>query len=430
MESSQISRISPISWVLPAVLLTLCLILLAELVLKICNLHSLEKWKQNADPDELRNYNYQKTVQLWALLRHATNGLILLLLLALRFPAWLLVQIHLWFGGNLPMVQGVVFIAVLQLGSFFAKLPWGLYRHLVIEERFGFNRMQPKDFFLDSLRMGLLSLFLGLPLLLGIFALIEYLPLWWLWGFLVVAGYQMVLVWLYPILIAPLFNRFRPLAEEGKQGQVKQRLEELLAQCQFTAKGLFVMDGSRRSRHSNAYFTGFGKSRRIVLFDTLIEELETGQLAAVLAHEIGHYKKKHILKQMLGSGFALFAGFIGLYLLSSWQTVLFGFGGLELGQNLESFPMNPMNPGWLLFVATILAMPLNLIGQYIGNYFSRKHEFEADAYAFQHSQGSNDLAEALKALHRENLSHPSPHPGYAAVYYSHPTLEERLAALE
>ena len=434
MESNQISQIS---LVLPVVLLALCLTLLVELVLKICNLHSLERWywqhnthKADPNPEELRNYNYQKAVQLWAMLSHATNGLILLLFLGLRFPAWLLVQIHLWFGSGLPMVQGVIFIAVLQLGNFFTKLPWGLYRHFVIEERFGFNRMQPKDFFLDSLKMGFLSLFLGLPLLLGLFALIQYFRLWWLWGFLAVAGYQIVLVWLYPILIAPLFNRFCPLTGEGKRGKVKQRLEELLAQCQFRAKGLFVMDGSRRSRHSNAYFTGFGKSRRIVLFDTLIEELETGQLAAVLAHEIGHYKKKHILKQMLGSGFALFVGFIGLYLLSLWQTVLFGFGGLELGQNLESFSMNP---GWLLFVAAILAMPLNLIGQYISNRFSRKHEFEADAYAaalINQNGHRHDMAEALKALHRENLSHPAPHPGYAALYYSHPALEERLAALE
>ena len=426
----EILQISPISWVLPFVLLTLGFTLLVELILKICNLHALEKWQQNANPDELPNYSYQKAIQLWSLLSHATNGLILLLFLGLRLPAWLLVQIHLWFSGSLPMMQGVVFIAVLQLGNFFTRLPWSLYRHFVIEEHFGFNCMQPKDFFLDSLKMSLVSMFLGLPLLLGIFALIRYLPIWWLWGFLVVAGYQTLLVWLYPVLIAPLFNRFRPLPEDGKQGQVKQQLEELLIQCQFKARGLFVMDGSRRSRHSNAYFTGFGKSRRIVLFDTLIEKLETKQLVAVLAHEIGHYKKKHILKQMIASGFALFTGFIGLYLLSGWQTVLFGFGGLELGQGVESFPMNPMNPGWLLFVATVLATPLNLVGQYIGNHFSRKHEFEADAYAFQHSQGSNDLAEALKALHRENLSHPAPHPGYAAVYYSHPTLEERLAALE
>ena len=168
------------------------------------------------------------------------------------------------------------------------------------------------------------------------------------------------------------------------------------------------MDGSRRSRHSNAYFTGFGKSRRIVLFDTLIEELETGQLVAVLAHEIGHYKKKHILKQMLGGGFVLFAGFIGLYLLSLWQTVLFGFGGLEWGQNLESFSMNP---GWLLFVAAILAMPLNLIGQYIGNRFSRKHEFEADAYAaalINPNGHRHELAEVLKALPPGKPEPPSP----------------------
>ena len=445
MESGQISQISTpeiaIIWVLPAVLLALGLTLLVELVLKICQIHALEKWVHNAEPNtepkaELRqrNYAYQKALQSWSLLHLLVNGIILLLFLALRLPARLFGQIHLWFGGSWPMAQGIVFIGLLQLGNFVARLPWSLYRHFVIEEHFGFNRMQPKDFFLDALRMGLVSLVLGLPLLLGLFALMQAFRLWWLWGFLAVAGYQIVLVWLYPIWIAPLFNRFRPLAEEGKQGQIKQRLEELLAQCQFTAKGLFVMDGSKRSGHSNAYFTGFGKSRRIVLFDTLIEKLEPEPLAAVLAHEIGHYKKQHILKQMLSGGCVLFLGFVGLYWLSQSQTVLLGFTGFAGFANLRGLAGFAENPGWLLFVAAVLAMPLNLIGQYISNRFSRKHEFEADAYAAslmeQGGQGRQHLAAALKALHRENLSHPAPHPGYAALYYSHPSLKERLAALE
>ena len=450
MESGQISQISTpeistaIIWVLPAVVLTLGLTLLVELALKICHLHTLEKWvrQHNTEPNtepkaELRqrNYAYQKALQSWSLLHLLVNGIILLLFLALRLPARLFGQIHLWFGGSWPMAQGIVFIGLLQLGNFVARLPWSLYRHFVIEEHFGFNRMQPKDFFLDALRMGLVSLVLGLPLLLGLFALMQAFRLWWLWGFLAVAGYQIVLVWLYPIWIAPLFNRFRPLAEEGKQGQIKQRLEELLVQCQFAVKGLFVMDGSKRSGHSNAYFTGFGKSRRIVLFDTLIEELEPEPLAAVLAHEIGHYKKQHILKQMLSGGFALFWGFVGLYWLSQSQNVLLGFAGPGVLEDFNGLRFGPgINPGWLLFVAAVLAMPLNLIGQYISNRFSRKHEFEADAYAAglmeQGGQGRQHLAAALKALHRENLSHPAPHPGYAALYYSHPTLKERLAALE
>ena len=420
-------------------LLAISLLLAAEfykLTLKILNLYSLEKWYRQAQQETQQGtqqgtqageemphrYAYQKALQKQALCQSVLQALVMLTFLALRLPAWLFTQL----GGLLtavgwfsPMLQGILFIAALQLAQFLLALPWGLYRRFVIEEHFGFNRMCPKDYAKDLLRSGILVLVLGLPLLGTLFWLIQNLEWWWLWGFLALAAYQILLLWLYPIFIAPLFNRFTPLADEGPQGQLKQRLESLLAQCQFAAKGLFVMDSSKRSRHSNAYFTGFGKSRRIVLFDNLLEALDHEPLAAVLAHEIGHYQNKHISKNLVQSLLCLLLSFGGLQLLSQWQWLFASFGFRA-----------PPNPAVLFFVGMVLSSPLGLIAQRLTNHFSRKHEFEADAYAAQVLGDAQPLCQALETLYRDNLSNPAPHPSYAALYHSHPHLPERLAALQ
>ncbi len=437
------------SLIFPLVVAAVLIAQLIELVLKILNLHALERWyrrkspigetgedkqaaeQQAAEQQAERSYQYQKSLQHLALLGSVFNGGIFLLFLALRLPAWLFDQLGAMLAGS-PLWHGAAFVAVLQGAQFLLELPWGLYRRFVVEERFGFNQMAPKDLVRDLLRGFLLAILLGLPLLLGLFWLMRALPLWWLWGFLALTGYQLLLLWLYPVLIAPLFNRFTPLGQvpEGgpdelqrKQVALKERLEHLLKQCGFAAKGLFVMDGSKRSRHSNAYFTGFGRYRRIVLFDTLIQDLEQEQLAAVLAHEIGHYRKGHIPKRMLQSMLWLLLGFLGLYLLSRWQELFLGFGFAHL-------PGKPPHPAVLLFVGVVLSSLPGLLLRRLGNHFSRKHEFEADAYAAQVMGSGRCLREALELLHRENLSNPAPHPGYAAQYYSHPALPERLAVLE
>ena len=375
-------------------LLTLSLLLLLaaafyELNLQILNLHALEKWFRGtpASSDTQQRYSYQKALQLQAMCRSSLGSALLLIFLAVRLGPWLYLQLENNIGAY-PLLLDIAFVVVLQLTQFAFRLPWNLYRRFIIEERFGFNCMKPKDYAKDLLKAAILSLLLGLPVLLGLFFLMQNLRWWWLWGFLGLTACQVLLLWLYPIFIAPLFNRFRPLTEAGAEGRVKQQLEQLLQQCHFAAKGLFVMDGSKRSRHSNAYFTGFGRNRRIVLFDTLLDELNPEQLAAVLAHEIGHCQKKHIPKMLLQSLLGLFLGFIGLYFLAQWSELFRSFG----------FSFNPgLNPGTgpspavLLFVGLILASPLNLAWQRLSSHFSRKHEFEADAYAVAAMKGSQAL---------------------------------------
>ena len=320
-----------------------------------------------------------------------------------------------WLGGG--MGQQVALLAAFVLISGLIDLPLTLYQTFVIEERFGFNKMTLKLWLLDLLKSSLIGALIGLP----IAALILWLmgaagSGWWLWAWGVWMGFNLLLLLIYPTFIAPLFNKFAPLEDET----LKARVTALMKRCGFAAKGLFVMDGSKRSAHANAYFTGFGAAKRVVFYDTLLAKLSAGEVDAVLAHELGHFKHKHIIKRIV-SLFAL--SLLGFALLGWLATQAWFYTGLGVQPNLGA-PNDAL--ALLLFM---LAVPV--FSFFIAPLFaqlSRKHEFEADAYAVLHTSGP-DLASALLKLYEDNASTLTPDPVYVKFYYSHPAASERLARM-
>lgn len=297
------------------------------------------------------------------------------------------------------------------------ELPFTLYRTFVIEERFGFNKMTFKLWLMDALKSGLLGALIGLPLAVLILWLMGATGgLWWLWIWCVWMGFNLLLLVLYPTLIAPMFNKFQPLEDET----LKARVTALMKRCGFAAKGLFVMDGSKRSGHANAYFTGFGAAKRVVFFDTLLAKLSPVEVDAVLAHELGHFKHKHVLKRIV----AMFAMSLAGFALLGWlSTQTWFYTGLGVMPNM-TVPNNA-----LALLLLLLAMPV--FSFFISPLFaqlSRRHEFEADAYAISQT-ASTDLASALLKLYEDNASTLTPDPVYVRFYYSHPPAAERLARM-
>jgi STE24 endopeptidase len=316
-----------------------------------------------------------------------------------------------------PELAGILLVYAVSLIFALAALPFSLIGQFGIEARFGFNRMTPRLFVLDRLKGLALSLALGTPLLYLGFRLVRASPLWWLWAFLAASALQLLLAVLYPRLIAPLFNKFSPLP----QGEVREQVEGLARRLGFRARGIFLMDGSRRSTHGNAYFTGLGRARRIVLFDTLLESLSPAQVAAVLAHEIGHQKKLHVPLRLAGT---LLSGFVAFWLLGRALEFAplfqaFGFAG---GAGAAAAPAAVV---LLMFFSGPLALPLRPLGSWI----SRLQEHAADRYAYRDAGCGESFAEALLGLARRNLSNPTPHPWASFYYASHPTVLERVRAM-
>ena len=312
----------------------------------------------------------------------------------------------------------LVLLAAFALISGLLDLPLDLYSTFRVEQRFGFNRMTWRLYLGDLLKSTLVGAAIGLP----IAALILWLMhaaggLWWLWAWGAWTAFSLALLVLYPTLIAPLFNKFVPLADES----LKARVQALMARCGFSAQGLFVMDGSRRSAHANAYFTGFGAAKRVVFFDTLLGKLTPGEVEAVLAHELGHFKHRHVIKR-IGVMFAL--SLLGFALLGWLSQQAWFYAGLGVAPNLAA-PNDAL--ALLLF---LMAVPVFTF--FVSPLFaqlSRRHEFEADAYACAQASGS-DLATALLKLHEDNAGTLTPDPLYVRFYYSHPPASERLAVLE
>lgn len=312
--------------------------------------------------------------------------------------------------------QLALLAAVMLIGGLI-ELPLEWYSTFRIEQSFGFNRMSLGLWLADQAKGAVLGVVIGLPLA----ALVLWLMgvsggLWWLWAWIALVAFNLLLMVIYPTLIAPRFNKFEPLADES----LKTRVQALMQRCGFAAKGLFVMDGSRRSAHANAYFTGLGSSKRVVFFDTLLQRLTPGEVEAVLAHELGHFKHRHVLKRLLGIfGLSL----AGLALLG-WLASQSGFYvGLGVRPNMSA-PNDAL--ALLLFM---MALPsFTFFISPLAAHFSRQHEFEADAYACAQSNGG-DLANALLKLHEDNASTLTPDPVYVRFYYSHPPASERLAAL-
>lgn len=353
-----------------------------------------------------------------------------------RFQRWAgaygsVVLLVVLFGGALPYLDrlarhggsyfpaaaqatGILFCLGTGLIFFLLSLPTEIYATFVIEGRFGFNKTTLKLYSLDKLKGLLLGVVIGVPFLFGVLWLMEAAgAYWWLWAFLFICAFQFLMVVLYPTLIAPLFNRFEPL----KEGELRERILALAQQIGFHASGIYVMDGSRRSAHSNAYFTGLGKTKRIVLFDTLIEQMSVEQGLAVLAHEMGHYKMKHI-RRMLALR-ALFL-FVGLYVLS----VL-----LDYAPMFRAFGLEQSSHHAALVLFGLLSGPVTFYLNPVMNALSRKHEYEADRFAARTLRDGAPLEEALISLTVKNLSNPTPHPRYSAYHYSHPTTGERISAI-
>jgi STE24 endopeptidase len=297
-----------------------------------------------------------------------------------------------------------------MLASTVASLPFDLWRTFVVEQRHGFNRMTPALFFRDLVKGMLLAAAIGAPLLIAIFWLLEVSgPLWWLYAWFAWVGFTLVLVVAFPRWIAPLFNRFTPLED----GDLRERIERLMARCGFTASGLYVMDGSRRSSHGNAYFTGFGRTKRIVFFDTLIDRLTPDEIEAVLAHELGHFARGHI-PRLLAVRFVLAAAMLALlgwlYTEPAFYQAL-GLSEPHIGALLAGFTL----------VVPVFTFPF----QPLASLMARRQEFEADAYAARHASAVS-LASALAKLYRDNASTLTPDPLHSLVYDSHPPATMRI----
>ena len=308
---------------------------------------------------------------------------------------------------------GIWLIASVTIISGLVGLPFSLYRTFVIETRFGFNKMTLGLFVVDLLKQALLGAVIGLPILVAVLFMMGALgTYWWIYTWVFYMVFSVVMMIVFPTWIAPLFNKFAPLAND----ELKTRIENLLVRCGFKSQGLFVMDGSKRSSHGNAYFTGFGKAKRIVFFDTLIDRLQPMEIEAVLAHELGHFKRRHVTKRI---ALSFLLSFVFLALLGWVIDKPWFFQGLGV-----STPSNGM--ALVLFFTALPAFTFFL--QPLGSLLSRKHEFEADEYAAQQTR-SDDLITALVKLYQDNASTLTPDPLYSAIYDSHPPAAIRIAHL-
>ena len=317
-----------------------------------------------------------------------------------------------------PITQGMAVIVSVLLLSSLLEMPFSLYRTFVIEARYGFNKMTLALYLADAVKGLLLGAVLGLPLLFGVLWLMERMGgNWWLyvWGVWVV--FNLLLLFIYPTFIAPLFNKFQPLQDEN----LKVRIEALLKKCGFTASGLFVMDGSKRSTHGNAYFTGFGKTKRIVFFDTLLERLTPDEIEAVLAHELGHFKQYHVLKRIVFT-FTISLGF--LWLLAQLMQASWFYQGLGVAT-----PATSLSTALALLLFFMVLPVFSFLLQPLMSAYSRRHEFEADAYAAQQTNGRN-LANALVKMYQDNAATLTPDPLYSTFYDSHPPAPVRIVRLQ
>lgn len=316
-----------------------------------------------------------------------------------------------------PLAPQLALVAAFALIGGLLDLPLSWYGTFRVEERFGFNKMSLGLWLGDLFKSTLVGALIGLPIL----ALILWLmgstgPLWWLWAWGAWMGFNLLILVLYPTVIAPLFNKFEPLQDES----LKARVTALMQRCGFSAKGLFVMDGSKRSAHANAYFTGFGAAKRVVFYDTLLKQLNPGEVDAVLAHELGHFKHKHIVQRIV----MLFALSLGGLALLGWlsQQVWF-YTGLGVQPKLGA-PNDAMALLLFLLVVPVFSYFISPLSARL----SRRHEFQADAYACQQTSGA-DLSSALLKLYKDNASTLTPDPLFASFYYSHPPASERLARM-
>ena len=316
------------------------------------------------------------------------------------------------------ITQQIALLGSIAIISGIVDLPFSWYKQFHLEERFGFNRMGKQLFFIDMMKGLGVGAAIGIPLLWVILSLMAKAgDLWWLWAWVVLTVFSLLMQWIFPSFIAPLFNKFQPLPD----GALKTQIEALLARCEFASQGLFVMDGSKRSAHGNAFFAGMGKAKRIVFFDTLIEKLNPGEVEAVLAHELGHFKCKHIRKRLLVS----FALSFGMFALLGWiSTQVWFYTDLGVMPNLNGY-----NGGLALALFMLVSPVFSFFFTPLASIASRKHEYEADGFAATKSS-AKDLISALVKLYQDNASTLTPDPIYTAFYSSHPPAPLRIANLQ
>lgn len=365
---------------------------------------SLESHQKAAD--------YTSAKSRLALLATIASAVLLIILTVGGGLEWIDTQ---W-RGILPdqtMLRGALVIVSALLLSSVIDLPFDYYQTFNIDERFGFNKMTPKMFFTDLIKHAFVGILLGAPILFAALWLMQGAgDYWWLYLWLVWSGFNLLMLAVYPTFIAPIFNKFTPLADAS----LKQRIETLLTKCGFKSQGLFVMDGSVRSSHGNAYFTGFGSAKRVVFFDTLLDRLNENEIEAVLAHELGHFKHNHVMKRII-MVFAM--SFVGLAILGWLINQPWFYEALGV--------TTPSN--YMALILFMLAAPVFMFGlRPLMAYYSRQNEFEADDYAAKHSSAKS-LVEALVKLYRDNASTLTPDPLHSAFYDSHPPANIRISKL-
>ncbi|MDH5386820.1 MAG: M48 family metallopeptidase [Gammaproteobacteria bacterium] len=312
-----------------------------------------------------------------------------------------------------PIMTGITVMLAFMLISSALDLPFSIYTTFVIEEKFGFNKTTVKTFVIDMFKGSALGLAIGVPLLFAILWLMQQMgDLWWLYTWVLLSGFSILMMWIYPTWIAPIFNKFEPLEE----GDTLNRIKGLLERCGFSSDGVFVIDGSKRSSHGNAYFSGFGRNKRIVFYDTLLKMLSDDELEAVLAHELGHFRKKHIIKSILISFATTLAGLAILAWLMKNEWFYSGLGVSTQSTYMALLLFTMVSPVFTFALSPIMSL------------FSRKNEFEADAFAAEQTDAQH-LIKALVGLYRENASTLTPDPMYSAFYDSHPPAPVRIAHL-
>lgn len=411
------------SRILPLYLTLLFAEFLFSLLLEILNLRRLHEVRRSDPAGSGAPEYYDRVLFLQALAYARDRTLFSITTLAVNFSLILVLVLN-----GIPGRLEGIFIRLFDgiyaagIGTIFSSaflisvpgLALSAYSHFVIEERHGFNRMTWKIFFQDILKSGFLVLVIALPLSIAILWFVQRLgSAWWIYSFILAALLQLLIAFVFPVLIAPVFFRFSPLED----GPLKERLQILADRTGFTFKDIQVIDGSRRSAHSNAFFTGFGSSRRVALFDTLMETLSTEQIEAVVAHELGHARLRHTIRQVISSLFILLCVFAVLGQLLNWEDLfpVFGF------QSPSVYA--------LLVIVLFFSSPVTFWLSPVSSYFSRRREYAADAFAQEYCGDYRPLADGLVKLHQSNKSNPVPHPLYSFFHYSHPTVPERIAAM-
>ena len=395
--------------------------LILDLLLDFLNLRTIAN--ANKIPDYLngclsedefaKTVRYTVSKQKFSLFHTFCNAIVLLAFIFSGIFGKIEVFLAQW--GLHPYLEGIIFIYIISFILSFLMFPFSVYSEFVIEKKFGFSNMTVSMFIVDIIKSTIIGIVLSFPLLLALFWFIDRAgDMWWIFAFGFTGIFQIAITILYPLVIAPLFNKFEKLED----GSLSERLFNLALKLNFSISGIFKMDGSKRSKHSNAYFTGFGKSRRIVLFDTLLKLLGDNEIEAVLAHEIGHYKKRHLIKGIILSFAVMLCGFFILSLLLHYEPLFLTFGFLKSSSY------------GIIVLMMLFASPFTFYLAPLFNWLSRRNEYEADRFAVLAVKNRESLRDALLKLGKDNLSNPVPHPLYSFFHYSHPALGERLKAIE